>query len=720
MRKRDIDDLPESEISLEGRFSDDPKVRKWWCKNQLLFKALCDFNRPMVVTGKQCMNYAHGEIFDQGTKDIYEKIQNKICIEPRILKIRMNSAVGMLLKARRKGKVVSESKDGAEEIYLANAILKFVEKEIKEQFLLTKMLFNGCVTAYPQIMLFDRCVTSYNDPLGGMDVHVLPWDSVVMNKMDETDGSDITDLMWIARKSKSELIDENPDREDDIKHHFERMDDNYTGYGENYDSISGLSIDDARNLDYNIVTGLTNYRIDGKLLCINRLCTQKVKAKVATLKDDGAETTDYQIIPPQWDKKRVEEWAAEHPEYKFFDKEVKLLWQCRWTSCGLALVNEPHFFQESDSKGNPIMPIAAFVPQIIDGKPSGPGPDDRSLVLMKAIAETEQLHDVRTGSGDVLAYKAGSVINADDLPTELSVGNGILQIDGEECPGAIEDSVKFLKRTPNTVYGEYSTRIDNMLVQTDSISPSVLGQVTSDRYSGASKEADLAAVGIGYSIIAENMNKTVERIKNIECAMIPYCFTEEQVLRVTDDDTGTEVEVTVNETEYDAEGDAHILANDLTSAKWRWRLTDGDDSPTAKQAELNEMIIFWNTTAPVLIEADESLMTLASVLMSMSNKMAKHVGKVIADKAKVNAEQMSQQKMMETIATIEEKKAKGDAAMVKAKRSGFSFSITPDDLARIPGLYKVLVESNYINPNNNMFGQGAEQAPPTANPGGPV
>lgn len=721
MKTRDLDDLKESDISLEGRDSKDPKVKKLWCKNELLFRKLAELNKPLVVIGKQCMNYAKGEIFDDAARAIYENIQNKICIEPRVLAKRINTAVGMLMQARRRGKLASESVKDGSEVSVANTVLKFMEKEAKEQFLITKMLFNGCITGYPQVLMFDRAETAYGDTLGGLDMHVLPWDTVIFNKLEDTDGSDLTDLMWVARKTKTELIDENPDRKDDIELHYEKLRD-YDGYGESVDSLDGLSIEDARYLDYDVLTSRSNTSIDGKLLCINRLCTQKVAVDVAIKTGTDDETDDYQIMPPQWDKDRIKTWFAEHPGYKKVNKEVKLLWHCRWTSDGLMLVNEPHWFQESTPKGNPIFPAALFAPQIIDGVPTGPGPEDRALVLMKAIAETEFLHDVRTGSGDILAYKAGSIINHEDLPTELSVGNGIIQVDPELCTGNIEESVKFLKRNPSTVYGEYSERVDNMLIQTDGISPSVLGQVTSNRYSGASKEADMAAVGIGYSIVAENMNKTIERIKNLECMMVPYVLTEEQIIQFYDDEIGADVNMTVNETEYDGNGDAHVVANDLSSAKWRWRLTEGDDSPTAKQAELNEMLVFWNTTAPVLIDADDTLMTLASVLMSMSNKTAKQVGQVIAQKAQVNAQAMNQQKMMETMATVQEKQAKADAAVTKAKRAGFSFSITPEDLAQIPGLYKILVDSNYINPNqNNMFGQMAQasaQAPAGAQPAG--
>ena len=156
------------------------------------------------------------------------------------------------------------------------------------------------------------------------------------------------------------------------------------------------------------------------------------------------------------------------------------------------------------------------------------------------------------------------------------------------------------------------------------------------------------------------------------------------------------------------------MTNNLTDCKWRWRLVPGDDSPTAREAELKEMLLFWNTAAPTLIEADPTLGILASVLKSMSNKTANKTGALIAEKAQVQAEQMNQQQMAQLMAELEEKKAKSDAETLKSMRSGFSFSVTPQDLAYIPGMYEMLTNGNYINTgNDNKFqlppGQEQEQ-----------
>jgi hypothetical protein len=695
-------DVSDVDVIIEGKGYTDPEVRKLWVKNQLLFDKLCAQNAPLVDVGRQCLNYALGDIFDSATRAQYEMVQEKICIEPKILKQRITSAVGQIKQAVRKGKIVSEGKGGADEIYSANALLKFIEKEAGEAQLVDRMLFMGCLTGYPQVIVISQAETGYGDPLGGMYLDLLPWDSVVMNKIDKPDGSDITDLAWITRKTQQELIDENEDRESQIAEHFANVGSKEYGMSGALDGMN-LDVNDLRMLNADVLSGARGIGADGRIVAIERLSVQKVKTDIAVRLDfRGESTVDFQILPREWTKNRKSRWLTANPEYQIKTREVKMLWLSRFTTDGLMLRNEPHFFQEHDGRGNPVFNAVAFVPQIIDGIPTGPGPDDRLLVLMKAIAETEFLHDIRCGSGDLFAYKSGAVVNSDDLATELSIGNGMVAVDGE-LPGPISEYVSVLKRTPNTAYGEYSQRIDGMLDASDMMTPSARGATVSDRVSAKSRQMDVAMTMVGYSIVAANMNAALERLKNIECMLVPYCFTEEQEIQVYDDTRGLELKAKFNQMVYDENGESKVVSNDLTSVKWRYRLVEGDDSSTAKQAELNEMLIFWNTAAPTLINADESLMTLASVLMSMNNRTATEIGRVIAEKAQVNAQSMSQQKLMETMADAQEKNAKSQAALTKAKRAGFSFSITPDDLANIPGLYKILVGSNYINPDGNTF-----------------
>lgn len=710
---REIENILETDIKIENKDIDNEDVRLLWAKEQLIFRNLSEFWSPLMRLGKTCFDYMHGKIFDDNTRAAYEEVQQKIVIEPRLMKPRINSLAGTIMQSRRSGKVITEGGMSANEIATANLILKYFENKIGEKELLEEMLFNGLVSCMPQVLWFDYARTAFGDQMAGLCAEVLNWDSFVLNKMyRDPAGEDVTQIIRALRKTKNELKEENPNRVDAINEHYKRM-----GSGDNanelYEEITGMTAYDARYLYYDVLTGNSYNEMDGRCLCFERLCPVKVKMEVAIKSSiDGESTTDYQVKPGTWSDERWGKWKNDNKEtYMFVEPEINALWQVRWTREGLMLQNKLHWFQEHDDKGRPILPIGVFTPQVVDGIPTGPGVDEQHKLLMKAVAETEYLHDIRCGSGDVLAYKSGVVQNYKDLATELSIGNGIIILDGDEMTGKVRDNIDFLKRNANTAYGEYSEKVSRDLDATDLINKGVMGMHAPDQ-SGKAKNTEIAQAVIGYSIIASNFNKSYMRVKNIQCMLIPYIFTEEQVIELQDDEQQEVPRVTVNEEERDIDGEVVSVTNDLSSVKWRWRLVPGDDSPTAREAELKEMLIFWNTTAPTLIEADETLSILSSVLMSMSNKTAKETGKVIAEKAQVKAQQMSQQQMAQLMAELEEKKAKMESEKIKAMRSGFSFSVTPDDLAYIPGMYDILVAGNYINTgSDNQF-----QLPETGQP----
>lgn len=710
---REIDNINEVDVNIEGKGFDDPQLRLLYAKNQMIFTNLTEYWKPLIMKGKTYFNYMHGDIFDSKTREIYEEVQQKICIEPKLMKPKINRIVGEVMKGKRSGKIVTEGGMSAEQVSLANLILKYFENKIKEQENLSEMLFNGCVSCTPQVMLFDLARTAYGDQMAGLTVDVLKWDTFVLNKyLNKTDGSDAHTIIWIARKSKQELIDENPNRKTQIDEHYKFLDRVATDSRELLEQTTGLTVEDARHLYYNILSGASNTGLDGRMLCCERLSPVKVKAEVAIATQVETENTlDYQMRPGTWDDDRWEAWKKDNADkYAYAEIEINALWRSRWTQEGLMLQNELHWFQEHDDKGNPILPAVVFIPQVVDGLPTGPGADMQHKLLIKAISETEYLHDVRCGSGDLFAYKKGGLVNSEDLPTELSIGNGITVVDPKVVTGKIRDSMDFLRRTPNPAYKDYSAKVDRDMDDETLLSKGPMGGHAPEQ-SNVAKTTEISQALIGYSFLSDNFNKSYFKAKNLECMMIPYVFTEEQVIEITDDEEQEIQTVTVNQKENDFDGNVKGVTNDLSSVKWRWRLVPGDDSPTARQQELNEMLIFWNTAAPTLIQADETLKLLASVLMSMGgNKTAKETGSVIAEKAQVQAEQMNQQQMAQLMAELEERKAKTEAEKIKAMRSGFSFSITPEDLAYIPGMYDLLVSGNYINTTSSNQFQLPEQA----------
>ncbi|HUX58622.1 MAG TPA: hypothetical protein VMV77_16750 [Bacteroidales bacterium] len=713
---REIDNINEVDIDIEGRGFDDEELRLLYAKNQLILTNLSEYWKPLIVQGKTYFNYMHGHIFDSKTREIYEQVQQKICIEPKLMKPKINRIVGEVMKGKRSGKIVTEGGMSAEEVSTANLILKYFENKIKEQENLSEMLFNGCVSCTPQVAMFDLAKTAYGDQMAGLTFEVLKWDTFVLNKyLNKTDGSDAHTLIRIARKSKNELINENLNRKKEIDEHYKFLDRAETDSQEMLEHTTGLTVEDARFLYYDILAGATHTGLDGRMLCCERLSPVKVKAEVAIATEtEGDNTLDYQMRPGTWNDERWEAWKKQNADkYVYAEIEINALWQSRWTQEGLMLQNKLHWFQEHDDKGNPILPCVIFIPQIVDGLPTGPGADMQQKLLMKAISETEYLHDVRCGSGDLFVYKKGSLENSEDLPTELSIGNGIGVAD-PKFPGKIRDNMDFLKRTANDSYKNYSEKVDRDMDDETLLTRGVMG-AHSPEQSNVAKTTEISQALIGYSFLSDSFNKSYFKAKNLELMMIPYVFTEEQVIEISDDEEQEIQTVSVNQKENDLDGNEIGVTNDLSSVKWRWRLVPGDDSPTARQQELNEMLIFWNTAAPTLIQADETLTLLSSVLMSMGgNKTAKETGSVIAEKAQVQAEQMNQQQMAKLMAELEERKAKTEAEKIKAMRSGFSFSITPEDLAYIPGMYDILVQGNYINTGGNNQFQLPQEAQPAS------
>jgi len=707
---RDLDNLNEADINIEGKSPFSEEALELYAKNQLTFDKFKEYWLPLYRQGKTCMDFMHGKIFDDATRHAYEEIQKKLCVEPRILKTRMNALAGHVTKGEKSGRVISEGGGDSEEDYRANVILKYLEQNLDLNHLLKQAVLAGVTTGFPQVFEY----TMSEDPMGnqeGLEVEWLKWDRVVVTPgFLKPDGSDIKEYIKFSRKTIAELKRENPEKKEEINEMYKNIKDRRS-ISSTISGVASLSIEDQRNLEISIEGSSSRSRADGRLLVYDRVFPVLKKVK-AFVNKSGDSTIDFQQIPDNWDEKREKKWIEKNPEYEKIETEIPVLWHCRWTQEGLMLRNKQHWFQEYDRKGMPVLPIATYVPQIIDGVPSAPGPDDIPLVQMKAVAETEFLHDIRMGSGDILAFQDGAVKNAEDLPTELSISNGIVSLDETKVNGNISEYVQFLKRTPNTNYGDYAEKIERELDKTDLMHESMQGQHAPNQ-SGKAKGMEISQAMLGYHMVVNNYNKTYERLKNLQCMMIPYAFTEEQTIQIWDEERQEQSEkIEVNKKEYDMNGNEVIVENDLTAAKWRWKLVDSEDSATAREQELNEMLMFWNTAAPPLIEADSSMEMLSSVLKSMSNKMAKELGGVIAEKANARSQELSQQEMAKTMAEVQEKQASAQAKLESAEKAGFQFSITAEDLMKFPEIYNMLVDGGYINRNQGdqfQLPQGKQQ-----------
>ena len=140
---RRIENIKEADIKIEGRTYDDEELRMLWGKNELIFRHLADFWRPLMVKGNTCFDYMHGIIFDAQRRHEYEKILGKIVIEPRLMKPRINSLVSQIMNMKRSGKIATEGGMSAQEVSIANLILKYFENKIDDNikgFLVRKII----------------------------------------------------------------------------------------------------------------------------------------------------------------------------------------------------------------------------------------------------------------------------------------------------------------------------------------------------------------------------------------------------------------------------------------------------------------------------------------------------------------------------------------------------------------------------------------------------
>lgn len=170
--------------------------------------------------------------------------------------------------------------------------------------------------------------------------------------------------------------------------------------------------------------------------------------------------------------------------------------------------------------------------------------------------------------------------------------------------------------------------------------------------------------------------------------------------------------VTINQvSEYDMDGNPVSVVNDVTSKRYKWKLNAVDDSPTAKQMQMEEAMVVINASAGPLISADQSGKFFARFLMAMPNPLLKAAGREMAKDAQMQSEQQSQIEQQKTLqeAQVEMEKAKAD--VLRAEKQGKSVSITGEQLAQYPNLFNLLQQWGLAGQPSNVLPHGQNQQP---------
>jgi len=715
MDERNLDDLVEHEIDIEGKGFDDEEVRLLWAKQMLIIDSMRQYWRHYLERGKTCFDFLRGVIFDDETREEYEEVYDKFCVEPRKMKPRINSLAGHLMKSRRSGQVTTEGGSllnpsaSAENVEVVNLVLKHMEQKWKERLLIRDVTFDALVSCYPCWLWFTKVPASESLDSGMVKPTFLPWDSTMVAPYHfrMVDGSDITSVVRTELVTTSDLIDTYPEREEIIRQHTKDTKGLWDKSMDLRDTIQNwdlpISSAEKDRALFHLMTGINSSSVPSGFHVLHERTFQIIKNEIVAINIFNPK--QFEIKPGTWDDERWQQWLEaknqeENTRYSEGERRVKILWTVAITDSGLVLTNGDHWFQE-----NGRMPGCIMIPAMIDRLPSGPAEDMLNDLMAIAVTRTEFLDDVKKNTGKVIATRDGTISNPDDLAQEFSRPIGFMNIKQEAPP--FEQCFKEIDRKPNTTYLEYAQMIEADLDENTLINKNIQGQHVPDQ-AGIAKQLEIGQGLLGQSIYVDNYNEFWTAYQNLKLDMIPYAYNQFDIIEVMDEEFNEQTKVApINAPILDAEGKVVDVVNDITSAKYKWKMTPVDDSPTAKEEEQKKFVIFMNAVPGPVMQADPSGKLLARLMMSMSNRMIRDAGKALAEDAQMRQEEMGKAEKEKTMQEYQQARAKLKIEAEKAGKMGMNFSITGEQLAQFPSLAEMLIRLGYIKPQQTQQSQQA-------------
>jgi hypothetical protein len=272
------------------------------------------------------------------------------------------------------------------------------------------------------------------------------------------------------------------------------------------------------------------------------------------------------------------------------------------------------------------------------------------------------------------------------LKTELSSSEGIAVISHKYD---MDDSIKQFTRNPNTTFLEMQDRIEDQLENVDGVPDSWTG-ASNPRQSEKAKRFESKAALSPHSPYVDNYQKFTLKLENLLCKFAPRVITEQMVIRLKDEYGQPKEEVTVNQTEFDYSGEAHRVANDIVSTRYRAVASVGDDSVTSRESQQKEFIEILEAVGNQLFKLDPTL--LANIFSTYPNVFARETAKFLREYG-IRAEQAQAQQAQADLAFEEKKQlrlAKADSE--KVKRPKVAIKLDPQSLQDAPEGAKILYQ----------------------------
>jgi len=729
MASQSIYDIREDKINIDGKDWHDEEVQQLAFKSLYITQRMIDFWTPLIQRGEELFRIHDGKILDDMQRATYEEIEDKVVIEPPITKSPIRALLGQVIKARKSGTITTEEGDldtpfdNPNEIASVNITLKDLEKKTKEQVKIRDAIHDALITCFPNVLMWQKRRPTGDNPLKYSLVK-LPWNSCVFGPINirEPDFSDINELIYYDLRSMADLIEDFPDSEENLTDHWSnnKVDDKLICSIMHWDNTQ-----DARDINYLkaiIDAAQTNIRGPGGLVpTFQRLFKIKTKQEVwvnTAPSSDDEENSDHVIIPSTWGEKRKQEWIDTHKQqYEGpVEREIVTLWRTVFTSTGLVLNNEKHWYQDCGK-----IPATIFVPCMLNGTPSGPMLDMKPEALRNCIAQIEYLDDMRKGGGQILITKEGYLTkqSAENITEEANKSLGVVIL-SKDSPADIGTAYRIEKREPSKAWREYGEFAKSDMIENTRLNEAMQGE-SNPRQAAIAKENEIAQALVVSALYIDNFNLQWENHQNLKLSLLPYIYDESMmIVEGYDEEQKSSMQAMLNIPQYDNAGEKTSVINDITSKKYRWKVSPVDDSPSAKSRMMQDALIIINGAFGPLKQADPSGSFLAKFLLAMDNPILNKAGKLLADDAKVQQEQMSKTEQEKVKQEAAVKMMKAQAEMEKAKKAGVSFAVTGEQLAQYPNLmqfYLQLLETmGVVTPQQQMPQAAPQPAPQQAAP----
>jgi hypothetical protein len=542
-----------------------------------------------------------------------------------------------------------------------------------------RALRTGLTVGFPQCLWFEL-VTGLGGLTRELVAALLPWESTLpWPYFEEPDGSDIRELITLKHFTKADLADMFPDRIDDANKYIADLREDPGLFSELLEHENNLTRADYAAALKELVQSAQFSSLNGLyLLCQH---TYPVKETQKVLFDPDLQ--DGFVLPAIWPKWRKDEWRTNNPNFRVeYDKEITTLWSTIFSTDGMVWYNGKHWYQ---NRGE--LPACFYVADMVDRQPVGVGEDMLPYIFTTAVSETEGMDQVRKGTGTVTFVTEGAMKNPSRLGREMSKANGVVVLKRKFTP---EQALKILERKPNTTYLDFSDRQRDQMKNVHNIHPAVMGQF-GGRQSDVAKRTEIDYSMLPQTPYVDNYTSFTHNISTKLCSFFPFVLNEQQVIQI-EDELGQPVTVTVNETKTEpgVTGLAKVVANDLTSSRYRIVASDADDSETSREEQMKEFASMLEAIGNTLLQLNP--MYMAKVLASWPNRYAKEAGKAMLEAA----QSMSQQKQAETQAELDKEKlqqqTRRDVELMKVLTPRVMLRTDPAGINEAPEAFRVFME----------------------------